>query len=220
MDSRPPVGDLGPFRQSLVEDFDVDAPAGGPFAATYAHAWQPYEDGTGGRYWSGSQVSARGGSMVVALDGRRGVAGAFGPPDRAWARVGGRFAMRARAVGGDGNGVAVMLWPSSDVWSDGEIDYPEGDFDAGPGLNHHSMVPGREAEATSVGAGVDWRAWHTYTTEWLPGVSVRYLLDGEVLATVTEHVPTTPHRYMVQVGDWGAPGTFEVDWVTTYELAG
>jgi hypothetical protein len=218
--TRAPIGDVGVFRQSFVEDFDVDAAADGPFLRTYARSFQPYADGTGGRYWCGSQISAHDGVMDVRLDGERGAAGAFGRPEDAWSHVGGRFSMRARAIGGDGNGVAVMLWPGSDIWADGELDYPEGNFDAGPGLNHHSMVPGRENEATSIGCGVDWREWHTYATEWIPGVSVRYLLDDEELATVTEHVPTTPHRYMFQVGNWGAPGSFQMDWVTTYELRG
>jgi hypothetical protein len=218
MDIRAPIGDVGPFRQSFVEDFDTDAAADGPFAAAYARSFQPYADGTGGRYWCGSQVSARGGSMVVALDGRRGAAGAFGTPEQAWSHVGGKFSMRARATGGDGNGVAVMLWPGSDVWSHGEIDYPEGNFEDGPSVHHHSMVPGEESSAESWHPGVSWRDWHTYSTEWIPGASVRYLLDDAVVATVTEHVPTAPHRYMFQVGDWGAPGTFEIDWVTTYEL--
>ncbi|TPG05091.1 glycoside hydrolase family 16 protein [Curtobacterium flaccumfaciens] len=215
-----PVGDVGKFKQSFVENFSTAASANGPFAKTYKNSWQPYPDGTGGMYYSGSQVSARNGAMDVRLDGQHGAAGTFGTPDGAWSHVGGKFSVRAKATGGDGNGAAFMLWPSSDVWSDGEIDYPEGNFDSEPMVHHHSMIRGQEATATSVGTGVDWRSWHTYSEEWIPGKSVTYSLDGKVIKTVTKNVPTTAHRYMFQVGDWGASGHLYIDWVSTYTYTG
>ncbi|WP_083404902.1 MULTISPECIES: glycoside hydrolase family 16 protein [unclassified Curtobacterium] len=215
-----PVGDVGKFRQTFVEDFSTAAAANGPFASRYAKAWQPYPDGTGGMYWAGSQVSAHDGFMDVALDGRHGAAGTFGTPSGAWSHVGGKFTVRAKATGGTGNGAAFMLWPSSDVWSDGEIDYPESNFEGSPMLHQHSMTPGQEANATSMSTGVTWRSWHVYSVEWIPGRSVRYLLDGKVVTTVTSNVPTTAHRYMFQVGNWGAAGHLDIDWVSTYRYTG
>lgn len=215
-----PVGDVGQFRQTFVEDFSRDASANGPFARTYANSWQPYPDGTGGMYSSGSQISARNGLMDVRLDGQHGAAGTFGTPGDAWTHVGGKFSVRAKASGGDGNGAAFILWPTSNVWSDGEIDYPEADFAGEPMLHQHSMVPGQESTATSMGTGVTWRSWHTYSVEWIPGRSVTYLLDGRVIRTITSDVPTTAHRYMFQVGNWGAPGHLFIDWVSTYTYTG
>ncbi|OII10438.1 hypothetical protein BIU97_09885 [Curtobacterium sp. MCBA15_009] len=214
--SSAPRGDVGNFRQTVREQFSTKAAAGGQFASTYAKTWQPYPDGTGGMYFSGSQISAHNGYMDVRLDGKRGAAGTFGTPKGAWSHKGGKFTVRAKATGGDGNGAAFMLWPSSDVWSDGEIDYPEGNFDARPMVHHHSMRPGREAAATSTDTGVDWRRWHTYSIEWIPGKSVRYRLDGKVISTVTHDVPRTEHRYMFQTGDWGASGHLYIDWYSTY----
>jgi len=213
-----PRGDIGDFKQSFVEDFSTDASANGGFAKTYDGSWQPYPDA--GIYSSGSQISAHDGLMDVKLDGSNGAAGTFGTPDGAWSHVGGKFTVKAKASGGDGNGAAFMLWPTSNTWADGEIDYPEGNFDASPTGYHHSMTPGQEANRATIGTGVDWRKWHTYSVEWIPGKSVAYLLDGKVLQKVTDDVPTKPHRYMFQVGNWGASGHLFVDWVSTYDYEG
>jgi hypothetical protein len=219
-DDSAPIGDVGPFVQSFVEDFDTTAASNGPFAKAYADSWQPYADGTGGEYYSGSQISAHDGYMDVALDGSHGAAGTFGTPDDAWSHVGGKFTIRARAVGGTGNGVAVMLWPSSNVWADGEIDYPEGNFEDTAHVYQHSMTPGQEATAQSYTTGIKWSDWHTYSEEWIPGKSMKYYLDGVLVFSTTSNVPTTGHRFMFQVGNWGASGHFDVDWVTTYDYSG
>ncbi|QKS11866.1 glycoside hydrolase family 16 protein [Curtobacterium sp. Csp1] len=209
----PPTGDGPP---TFAEDFDTPAAAGGAFATTYAGSWQPYPDGMGGKYWSGPTVSAHDGYMDVAMDGKRGAAGTFGTPDGAWAHTGGVFSVRARAIGGDGNGAAFMLWPMSDRWSDGEVDFPEGNF-AGPvGAFVHSTVPGQERQAAGLHTDASWRDWHTYTTVWEPGRTVRFYVDAQLVFEAHDHVPTTPHRYMFQIGDWGAPGHLEIDWVRTW----
>jgi hypothetical protein len=209
------VTTVPPAGTTFSEGFDTPAPAGGAFAATYANAWQPYPDATGGKYWSSLVASAHDGVMDVALDGSHGVAGTFGTPTDAWSHVGGTFSIRAKASGGAGNGVAVMLWPTSNVRSDGELNYPEGQFDGRPTVFHHSMVPGHEDTAKSIDTHVSWHGWHTYTTDWVPGQYVKYYLDGELIGTVTQNVPTTAHRYMVQTGNWGQPGHLLIDWVAT-----
>jgi len=211
----PTLPDLG--APTFEEDFDTPAAAGGPFAATYAQSWQPYPDGMGGKYWSGKIISAHDGSMDVAMDGEHGAAGTFGTPTGAWTHVGGTFSIRARATGGGDNGLAVMLWPTSDDWSEGELNYPEGNFDGAVHAFHHLMVPGHEQEKVSYTADVSWRDWHTYTTQWVPGKYVRYYLDGKLVMSVTHDVPTTPHRYMFQIGNWGSSGHLLIDWVRTWD---
>jgi hypothetical protein len=218
--SSAPTADVGPFKQTFRENFNTPAAANGVFSKTYAKSWQPYPDGTGGMYYSSTQISAHDGYMDVKLDGKHGSAGTFGTPTGAWGHKGGKFIVRAKALGGNGNGAAFMLWPSSDKWSDGEIDYPEADFDQKPMLHHHSMTPGQEATTTSMSTGVTWRSWHTYSIDWVPGKSVSYRLDGKVIKTITKHVPKTAHRYMFQVGNWGASGHLCIDWVATYAYKG
>lgn len=200
---------------SFVENFDATA-AVGRVAAAYRQAWQPYPDGTSGIYEPSKTVSVHDGVMDVQLGGA-GAAGTFGSVAGAWGHVGGSFSVRAKATGGNGNGAAFMLWPTSNVWSDGEIDFPEGNFEASPSAFQHSMTRGREAERVQVGTGVSWRDWHTYTVDWDPGKSVTYSVDGKVLRTVTQDVPTTPHRFMFQTGNWGASGNLLIDWVSTTE---
>ncbi|MBF4591443.1 MULTISPECIES: glycoside hydrolase family 16 protein [unclassified Curtobacterium] len=208
------------FKQTFAESFRTNAAANGPFARTYANSWQPYPDGTGGMYWSGSQISAANGVMDVKLGGAKGAAGTFGTPTGAWGHKGGKFEVRAKATGGTANGAAFILWPTSNVWSEGEIDFPESNFEATPMLHQHSMVAGQESSATSVSTGVSWRTWHTYSVEWIPGKSVRYLVDGAVVSTVTKNVPRTAHRYMFQVGNWGAAGHLYIDYVRTFSYVG
>ncbi|WIB78708.1 glycoside hydrolase family 16 protein [Curtobacterium sp. MCPF17_002] len=215
-----PRGNVGSFQQQFVENFSTTASAKGQFAKTYAKSWQPYPDGSGGMYSAGTQVSSHDGLMDVVLDGKNGTAGTFGTPTDAWTHVGGKFSVRAKATGGTGNGAAFMLWPTSDKWSDGEIDFPEGNFESTPMAFHHSMTPGNEASATSASTGVSWRSWHTYSVEWIPGKSVTYLVDGKVVQKVTKDVPKTAHRYMFQVGNWGATGHLFIDWVSTYDYVG
>ncbi|WP_413602013.1 family 16 glycosylhydrolase [Curtobacterium sp. Curtsp57] len=200
---------------SFVEDFSTSAVTG-LVQSLYPQSWQPYPDGTSGIYEPSKTVSVHDGVMDVQLGGA-GAAGTFGSEDGAWDHIGGSFSVRAKATGGDGNGAAFMLWPSSNVWSDGEIDFPEGNFESSPSAFQHSMTPGQENERVQIGSGVSWRDWHTYTIDWVPGESVTYSVDGQVLQTLTEDVPTTAHRFMFQTGNWGDDGNLLIDWVSTTE---
>ncbi|MDQ0539976.1 hypothetical protein QF011_002542 [Curtobacterium flaccumfaciens] len=200
----------------FVEDFTTNAVTG-LVQSLYPQSWHPYPDGTSGIYAPSKTVSVHDGVMDVALGTGTGAAGTFGSSDGAWDHVGGSFSVRAKATGGDGNGAAFMLWPTSNVWSDGEIDFPEGNFEDSPSAFHHSMTPGKESDRVQVGTGVSWREWHTYKVDWVPGESVTYSVDGTVLDTVTDDVPTTPHRFMFQVGNWGEQGNLLIDWVSTTE---
>jgi hypothetical protein len=202
---------------TFSEDFATPAAAGGQFAATYVDAWQPYPDGMSDKYYSGEVISAHDGVMDVAMDGTHGAAGTFGTQDGAWSHVGGTFSVRARATGGDGNGAAFMLWPTSNVWSEGELDFPEGTFQGTVGAFSHSLVAGQERHANGLHTTATWRQWHTYTTVWVPGESVKYYIDGELVFSDTQYVPTTAHRYMFQIGNHGAPGNLEIDWVRVWQ---
>ncbi|WP_420367114.1 family 16 glycosylhydrolase [Curtobacterium sp. L1-20] len=209
-----PTPTVPQHKPTFFEGFDTPAAAGGQFASTYANAWQPYIEGTSGKYYSGKLISAHDGVMDVDMDGEHGAAGVFGPADSAWAATGGTYSIRAKVVGGDGNGTSIMLWPTSNIQAEGELNFPEGNFDAHPVVYHHSMIPGHEATFQRIDTGVTWRKWHTYTMVWKPGKSVSYYLDGELLGTITTNVPTTPHRYTFQIGNVGDPGHVLIDWVS------
>jgi hypothetical protein len=116
-----PKGNLTFWTQVLAEDFLTDAPVG-QFQSTYSQSWCGYSDS--GKYWNNFILSAKNGLMLWNLSAatQRGGAGSFGPPHSCWGARYGKYSMRVRAINATGWGTAVMIWPSSDVWQDGEID--------------------------------------------------------------------------------------------------
>ncbi len=187
----------------------------GKLAAGYKNYWQPYPNGMSGKYYSNDIVSTHDGYMDVAFTKGKGAAGTFGSPSKAYSHIGGTFSIRLKATGGATNGIAVMLWPSSDDWGDGEIDYPEGGLNSETHIFHHWMAPKDSSKAYHKGLGNKWGSWHTYTVKWDPGKSVKYYLDGKLVWTVTEDVPTSEHRFMFQTSNNGSKGHLLIDWVRT-----
>ncbi|WP_158623349.1 glycoside hydrolase family 16 protein [Corallococcus sp. CA053C] len=225
--SRAPVGNLPGWTQNMVQNFDTAASTGtgtGSFTGTYASSWQPYDDA--GSYWPRALINAHDGMMDINLDGDRGAAGVFGPPSRAWGHLYGRYSIRFKAVGAEGNGTAMMVWPASNYWPDGEIDFPEGPLDGFFNIYHHPTpcddddgdpVPhcGSSDSLTDIATFED---WHVATTEWTP-TSVKYYVDGTLVKTVTHDIPTTNHRWTIQVAPDSSnalPGHLLIDWVTSY----
>ncbi len=208
------------FDLVFSEDFNIDAAAGGPFASVYADSWQPYIEGTGNEYYPNAIISAHDGVMDVAMNGTQGAAGSFGPASIAFSHQGGKFTVRAKALDAIGNGAAFMLWPNDDNWDEGEIDYPESNFEATPFVHQHVMNNGgQDAASQDYDTGASWRDWHTFSIEWLPGTSVKYFLDDVLVFSTTTNVPTSAHRHMFQVGNHGAPGHLYIDWVAHYAIA-
>lgn len=152
------------------------------------------------------------------IDGRtRALGGSFTPVIRPDASTGqlqvaqtyGRYTVRFRTVGGyrsgsdpeagAGYGTAFLLWPESDRWAEGEIDFPEmawGGRIAGfvhtigkPSVNSAEF----RAETTTE------EGWNAATTEWTPGL-LRFLLNGEEIARTISDVPSTPFRWGFQSG--------------------
>jgi hypothetical protein len=214
-----PVGDLPGWKQTLAEDFTTAATSA-QFDSTYAKSWCGYDDGTAGIYFK-DVVSAHDGQLDFSLDGVKGAAGSFGPPSTCWGKTYGRFSIRFKAVDGINNGTAMMLWPSSNVWGDGEIDYPEGSLNDTFSVFHHPMNCSDCSSSDSLNTRTTFRDWHIATTEWLP-TSVKYYLDGQLIKTVTHDVPTTDHRMTLQVAPVAPnaqPGHLLVDWVAQWDRA-
>jgi hypothetical protein len=212
-----PIGDLPGWKQTLAQDFATAATASS-FGSTYAGSWCGYDDNA---IYKKAYLSASGGSMVLTLTGSAGAAGVFAPGGCASAYTGtvyGRYSMRFKAVNAAGNGTATMIWPVSNIWGDGEIDYPEGNFDGNISVFHHGVGCGDCSSADGLDTGVSFRDWHIATSEWSPG-KVVYYLDGKVIKTVTHDVPTTPHRFTIQaapVSPAAKSGELLIDWVAIY----
>lgn len=216
----------------LSEDFTTDAPLG-QFRNTYIDRFHLNNEGEAGKYFGDQTVSASGSLMDVYfhhINGAdAGFAGRFLNPNGNWAFTGGRFDIRYRVTGNpEGYGAAFMLWPHSEVWGDGEIDYPEGELTSSQGLNQHAVGANPADKTIMVPNVANWSDWHTASIEWVPGVSVRYYMDGNLVATETNprNVPTTEHAWIIQAAAVdesvdGAPNTstghLQIDWAVVYK---
>lgn len=232
-----PTSDPAGFTRIYTENFTTDATTGTGASSVLAlygsRSLQLYNDE--GVYWPRYTTSVHDGVLDVNLPGDKGAAFVFGGTDIAYNRVGGRFAFRAMAIDAIGNGTATMIWPSARLqadgtngerWADGEIDYPESNFEDTPFVHHHLMTVGQESSSDNYNTAISWRDWHVYSVEWYPPGkgptpttgSVRYFVDEQLVYTVTHDVPTVAHRFMFQIGNYGQPGHFYVDWATMSSL--
>ena len=197
------------FSASITENFNTPATAGNVLT-TYSTSLDAYDNSS---QYQQSNLTVHDGTLDIHLntDGT-GAAVVFGRVvshgvGAMTGQIYGRFTMRFMVTGGANHGAAGILWPSSDVWSEGELDYPEGDFASTINVFHHPTP----CDPTNTGAGglpncsssdsLDtgalWTAWHTTSVEWTPSW-VRYSLDGEVVKTLTTWIPSTNHRFMIQ----------------------
>ena len=147
-------------------------------------------------------------------------------------QVYGRYSLRFRYDKIPGYKVAVMLWPVSDRWSDGEIDWPEGELNA-PLYGASAVVgsstggkmrfdPPHRTYAPDGPGG-----WHVATVEWTPG-KVQWFWDDRLVGETTDArgVPTERMRLTIQTetadrANENTPGPdvsghLQVDWVVQY----
>ncbi|MDM7886673.1 MULTISPECIES: glycoside hydrolase family 16 protein [Curtobacterium] len=144
-----------------------------------------------------------------------------------------RVSIRYRADDVPGYKFVMLLWPLSGNWDEGEIDWPEGDL--GGDVRPVSAVPGSldhstgkmtflPEDAPTIPGGQE--DWHVATMEWT-AEAVRFWWDGELVASTTGAVPSTPMRVTLQaettVDDRRVPadsaGHVLVDWVVAYRQA-
>ncbi|MCW2810109.1 MAG: hypothetical protein JWP61_567 [Friedmanniella sp.] len=164
----------------------------------------------------------------------KALAGAFFPvirPDAATnlaqtAQTFGRYSVRFRTTGGyptSGGGArygsAFLLWPASDTWAEGEVDFPEMAWGGKiNGFVHQMGQPWNNAHVISSDTSTE-GAWHTATIEWYPNALI-FSIDGTRISKITDNVPQTPFRWGFQSGGHdGTPastvdGSLLVDWIT------
>lgn len=219
--------------QSYAEDFSTAA-AKGSVLQKYPEmdAYDGYNDTSGqGLYAPDKVLSVANGNLDFDLHSENGqplVATIL--PDGYSAQTTGRVSVRYKTTKTPGYKFVGMMWPSSDDWNEGEIDWPEGDLSGD--VRPVSAIPGSydpstEAmtflpdDPTVVDGGQT--GWHVATVEWT-AEAVRFYWDDELIDTVTGAVPTTPMRVTLQaetiVHDAEVPtdasGHVLVDWVVAY----
>lgn len=210
-----PVGNLPGWNQVLAEDFNTDATTS-TFDSVYANSWCGYADGTGGKYYK--VIDASNGVQHYNLDGTRGAAGSYGPPSTCWGGMYGKYTMRFKVTGAASYGAAAMVWPSSNIWGEGEVDFPEGGFGGNMYMYQHALNCSTCGNIASANTGKQWTDWHTSSIEWTPN-GVTYYMDGQLIQTVTTSIPYNKHRWTIQMYPITTPvttGTFDVDWVSVY----
>ena len=221
-----PQGDLPGWRQTLSEDFTKAAPLGS-FASTY-RGWAGYDGGTdtsgNGRYNSATTTSVHDGLLDKYLhsDGSSAQVMALTPPIAS--QTYGRYAVRFKMDQVPGYKVAWLLWPASDNWTQGELDFPEGSVGGKASGFAHDTSGNPSNNVWSVDTGMATTDWHTAVIEWAPG-SLTYTMDGKSWTTNNARaIPTNPMRWVLQTEteleggrpNAGSAGHIYIDWVATW----
>jgi len=234
-----PVGDLPGWKQTGTQDFTRAAPMGavGDVYGPDMRGYHDLADTSGqGVYTPDKVLSVKDGKLDFFLHrsgGKPRVASVvpFGYDGQRY----GRYSIRFRADTMPGYKIAFLLWPTSDNWLDGEIDWPEGELNGqfyGVSAIKDSPLkgPDRFDPTTRNTSATDGTGWHVATTEWTPG-KVKWFWDGELVGetTMPDGVPNTGMRWTLQAetkdgADAGTPapsvsGHIEVDWVVQYAYA-
>ncbi|MCG2798893.1 MAG: glycoside hydrolase family 16 protein [Cellulomonas sp.] len=241
--SRAPVGDLPGWKQVFVENFDTSSPLGGFTSSTYASSWVAYrgfaDTSQRGWYDPAKVISVGNGALDWYVHSEQGVhyVSALVPkvPSTGWGQTYGRYSFRFRADVLPRYKIAFLLWPDSNNWGEGEIDFPEtADLSAGQKIGaalhpYGDTTTGTPSASRVVVTDVDAASsgWHVATIEWSAGRVVA-ILDGVTVGSDTFQVPTTSFHLVFQVEtalDGAAPadataGHVQLDWVTMYSAAG
>ena len=202
------TGKFEGWTPSYFEDFGTDARVG-TFGAIYGREWNGYSgfpDTSGRGLYAPDRVLSVHDSMldfyIRTEDGQRLVAAPL--PTGYDGQTYGRFSLRFKADNIPGYKIAFMLWPESDRWNDGEIDWPEGELAGRMSPASAQVGTLRDGEmsfdtAHRVYSPTDATDWHVATTEWTPG-SVKWYWDGELVGetSVPALVPTLPMRWTLQ----------------------
>ncbi len=131
-----PVGNLPGWTQVFADNFTENVPVGS-FPAAVSGKWTAYPDGWpdtsgNGTYEPSKVVSIGHGVMDLYLHTENGVHMVSAPepvipgaPGGEGGLLYGRYAMRFRVDQVPGYKTAWLLWPDSENWADGEIDFPK-----------------------------------------------------------------------------------------------
>ena len=222
----PPSGNLTNWNLVYVDDFNTDSTYT-QIATTYPRVGV-YPDGSGGGKYQAENVTVSGSNLEIALHNvagqGQGSALAITNPTSGWAQTYGRYSVRFRADYMPGFGSAMQLWPASNVWAEGETDFPEGDF--GDQINGYNHQVGANPEINSLvlNTGASWQTWHVSTIEWSPTI-MKFYLDGVLIGQDSNAVSISDRFWAIQAAEHGVGsagtqiGSLQIDWVALYEYA-
>lgn len=249
---RPPPQKLPGWRRVFVDDFVRDLPLGSycgdpaGFPARLASRWAAYpypargtpdwgvycpqrttsiHDGVMDIWLHTELVNGAPLQLIDAVMPKFGCCGLYGT-----GQLYGRYLIRFRSDTFDTYHASWLLWPTSGTWpADGEIDFPEGDFNSGMNAYLHWRGGTSAASQYAFPAGVPMggQRWHTAMIDWLPTLC-RFVLDGNVVAQTSNAslIPNTPMRFVIQNGgsfsqapNDSTQGHVYIDWIAIYRPA-
>lgn len=226
-----PNTDLSGWKLIFTDDFKQSI-GEGSFPSAVSSTWYAYPYGwkdssKNGTYDPGI-VSVHDGLLDAHIRTSGGVhrVAAFGPRFAGGTsnQLYGRYAIRFKADSMRGYKASWLLWPSSNVWPrDGEIDFPEGDFDSTMSAFMHRQGATWGGDQDAFPTSARWTSWHTAVTEWTP-TAVRFYLDGALIGTSTSRIPNTPMHWVIQnettlngfVPADSVAGHVYIDWVAVW----
>lgn len=225
------------WQRLFSEDFDRDS-ALGDFRRDYP-GWAAYDGSDDTSHTTARPVARRGlwtssttttvhdsvwDCRVHTRGNRPQVCTMTPTPDGEWwdGQRYGRYTVRFRADAVEGYKIAFLLWPSTNEWSDGEIDFPEATLTETVSAASHDVTGDPERNAFLVDTGVPVRGWHTAVIERSPA-GLRFELDGKTWSTAEpDALPTKNMFWALQVETdlvhqappRDAEGHVVIDWVT------
>ena len=203
--------------------------ANGPYVAKWIGYWPGWTDTSGAGTYETSNISVSDSCLTLHLSTVNGVVQVAAPipvlpgGTPGSGQIYGMYSVCFRADAGlNGFKTAWLLWPDSNVASQGEIDFPEGDLAETIGAYDHT-VGDQPVNAFAANTGVTYTSWHVATIEWT-AAGVTFILDGKVIGTSTMS-PSVPMHWVLQTEtDGGSPaasvaGNVYIDWVAVYAPA-
>jgi hypothetical protein len=211
----------------LRQDFTKEAEAGS-FEQAYGSDLSGYRDGHAdtsghGQYWPSRVLSASKGSLDwwVHSQGNQPMTAAPLPQGYVGQKWG-RWSVRFRSDSLPGYKLAFLLWPDSDRWSDGELDFPEGELGQDIYGYAHNAQGHPERNVFKFDPKAKMSTWHTATLEWTPE-HLTYSLDGSAVKSTTnpKALPQVAMHPVLQVEtslegpapDPSVQGHVQVDWI-------
>jgi lysophospholipase L1-like esterase len=203
---------------------------------------EAYYNATDDQYWQGAITPP--GPTVNGTQQWGQLSGRYSIRMRCIENVKGTYTRRDGTIGNDtGIKFVALNWPAInpgmvdpkgvtviDGWDYGEINFPEGNT-AGTveGFSHFATgSAGNRSHdnALQFAVGEIFGAWHTYTVEWIAGVSVKYFLDGVQKAQApASGVPYVKMYWSIRTETWLDRGIAppkvghtkaQIDWAASY----
>lgn len=236
-----PNTNLSGWNLVLSEDFTRNASLGS-FASVYGSVWSAADGqhdtsasygrpaATQGIYDTSKTVTVHDSmlDMHVFTDGTGRPCIANPIPDTGtWGQLYGRYAVRFKADTVPGYKMAWLLWPTSENWNQGEIDFPEAGLGNSIQGYSHNVNGTPATNQWAINTNVNMADWHTAVIEWTP-TSLKFILDGATYTTTdSAAIPKNPMYWKLQTETnlsstpppTSAQGHVYIDWVAVWTKA-